>query len=76
MIVAGVAATGTDMAFFGATHALVMNAVLVAVHLLAVIVRRGHNDVARLRRSVLYYGLTLLLLAGVAWWRPWRRLLE
>jgi len=31
------------MAFFGATHALVMNAVLVAVHLLAVIVRRGHT---------------------------------
>jgi hypothetical protein len=73
----GVAATGTDMAFFGTTHALVMIAVLVAVHLSAVIVRRGYNDAARVRRSVLCYGLTLvLLLAGVPWWRPWLRLLE
>src|SRR5665213_4432425 len=71
----GAAPSGTDMAFFGATHALIMIAVLFAVHLSAVFVRRGRNDAARLRRSVLCYGLTLLLLlAGVPCWRPWLRL--
>jgi hypothetical protein len=75
MSVNGVAPRGTDMQFFGATHALIMIGVLFAVHLSAVFVRRGHNDAARLRRSVLCYGLTLLLLlAGVPWWRPWLRL--
>ena len=75
MRINGAAPPGTDIAFFGTTHALVMIGVLVAVHVSAVIVRRGHNDAARLRRSALCYGLTLLiLLAGVPWWRPWLRL--
>ena len=75
MRINGAAPRGTDLAFIGSTHALIMIAVLVAVHVSAVIVRRGHNDAARLRRSVLCYGLTLLvLLAGVPWWRPWLRL--
>jgi hypothetical protein len=71
----GATPRGTELAFIGSTHALIMIAVLVAVHLSAVIVRRGANDAARLRRSVLCYGLTLLLLlTGVPWWRPWLRL--
>jgi hypothetical protein len=75
MRINGTASSGTDMGFIGTTHALIMVAVLVAVHLSAVIVRRGHDDTARLRRSVLCYGLTLLLLLiAVPWWRPWLRL--
>lgn len=75
MRIDGAAPRGSDIAFIGTTHALVMIAVLVAVHLSGVIVRRGRNDSARLRRGVLCYGLTLLmLLAGVPWWRPWLRL--
>jgi hypothetical protein len=75
MSVNAAASRGTDMRFFGVTHAVIMLAVLFAVHLSAVFVRRGHNDAGRLRRSVLCYGLTLLLLlVGVPWWRPWLRL--
>ena len=75
MRINGAAASGTDMAFIGTTHALIMVAVLVAVHLSAVIVRRGRDDAARLRRSALCYGLTLLLLlVAIPWWRPWLRL--
>jgi hypothetical protein len=75
MSVNGAAPAGTDMAFIGSTHALAMVGVLFAVHLSAVFARRGRDDAARVRRSVLCYGLTLaLLLAAVPWWRPWLRL--
>jgi hypothetical protein len=65
---------GSEMHFFSVTHVQIMAAVLVGVHLSAVIIRRGHGGIARLRRNVLCYGLTLaLLLFGVPWWRPlWR----
>jgi len=75
MRINGAAPSGTDMAFIGTTHALSMIAVLIAVHLSAVIVRRGRDDTARLRRSALCYGFTLLLLLiAIPWWRPWLRL--
>src|ERR1022692_399691 len=40
MSINGAAPRGTDMQFFGAPHALIMIAVLFAVHLSAVLVRR------------------------------------
>jgi hypothetical protein len=75
MSVNGAAPVRSDMQFIGVTHALIMLGILVAVHLSAVIIRRGAGDHQRLRRSALCYGVTLaILLAGVPWWRPWWRL--
>lgn len=66
---------GSEMHFFSATHVQIMAAVLVCVHLSAAIVRRAAGSSARLRRTVICYGLSLaLLLLGVPWWRPWLRL--
>jgi hypothetical protein len=71
----GAANTGGETMFFAVTHAAVMGAAFVCVHIAAVMVRRGRGDVARRRRAALLYGLTLgLILVGIPWWRPWIRL--
>jgi hypothetical protein len=47
---------------------------LLAVHVSAVIIRKGSGDTARQRRAAVCYGLTLMiLLSGIPWWRPWLR---
>lgn len=66
---------GSELRYFGALHALIMAAVLIDVHVSAVFIRRAAGDAARYRRSVLLYGITLvLLIAGIPWWRPLLRL--
>jgi hypothetical protein len=71
----GAANSGSEANFFAATHAAVMGAAFICVHIAAVMVRRGRDDVARRRRAALGYGITLgLILAGIPWWRPWIRL--
>ena len=68
-------AAGSDMQFFALRHALIMTFTLVAVHVSAVIVRRGRDDATRQRRAALCYGITLLILmSAIPWWRPWLRL--
>jgi hypothetical protein len=65
---------GSDLHFFYSVHPQVMMGVFIAVHVAAVIVRRGRSDVAHQRRAIIFYGLTLLfLLGGIPWWRPWLR---
>jgi hypothetical protein len=71
----GEGSAASDLNFFSARHGGVMLLVLVAVHLSAVVVRRGGDDASRQRRAALCYGLTwLLLCSAIPWWRPWLRL--
>jgi hypothetical protein len=65
---------GSELRFFGVYHGLIMTAAFLDVHVSAVIVRRGKDDPAKLRRSALLYGQTLLVIAcAIPWWRPWFR---
>jgi len=73
--VAGDLGPGSDVHFFAARHALIMTCAFISVHAAAVLVRRTTGDVAKHRRALPLYGLTLLLvLAGIPWWRPLARL--
>lgn len=72
---AGEGTASSDLSFFSTRHGLVMMLVLIAVHVSAVVIRRGRNDSSRQRRAVVCYGLTwLLLCSAIPWWRPWLRL--
>jgi len=65
---------GSDAHFFASVHPAIMLCAFVAVHIASVLVRRAHSDAAHLRRAVIFYGLTLLIIfAGIPWWRPWLR---
>jgi hypothetical protein len=69
-----VATSPSEVRFFAIEHISIMVLTLLAVHLSAVIIRKGRGDAARQRRAVMCYGLTLLiLLSGIPWWRPWLR---
>jgi hypothetical protein len=64
-----------DQIYFSTRHGVVMMLVLIAVHLSAVLIRRGRDDASRQRRAALCYALTwLLLCSAIPWWRPWLRL--
>jgi hypothetical protein len=66
---------GSDLTFFGVYHGLIMTLAFVDVHVSAVVIRRAKTDAARLRRSLYFYGQTLLLiLCTIPWWRPLLRL--
>ena len=72
---AGEGSASSDLNFFSTRHAVVMLLVLIAVHLSAVLIRRGRDDASRQRRAAVCYGLTwLLLCSAIPWWRPWLRL--
>ncbi len=62
---------GSDLAFFGVYHGLIMTIAFLDVHVSAVLIRRAKTDAARQRRSIFLYGQTLLLiLLTIPWWRP------
>jgi hypothetical protein len=65
---------GSEAHFFAVLHPVIMVAALIAVHISSVVVRRGRTDVARQRRSIICYCITLsFITAGLPWWRPWLR---
>jgi hypothetical protein len=65
---------GSQAYFFVRVHPAIMIVAFIAVHVSAVLVRRGRSDAARQRRAIIFYGVTLLIvLAGVPWQRPWLR---
>lgn len=64
-----------EIRFFVAEHLLLMLLAVVAAHVGTVQARKEGDDVARYRRSAIWYGLSLLLmLGGMPWWRPLVRL--
>jgi hypothetical protein len=64
----------SELRFFGLYHGLIMGAAFLDVHVSAAIIRRGRTEAARNRRSLIFYGQTLLvILAAIPWWRPWVR---
>jgi hypothetical protein len=66
---------GSDLAFFGVYHGLIMTVAFLDVHVSAVLIRRAKTDTARQRRSVFLYGQTLLLIVvAIPWWRPLLRI--
>lgn len=66
---------GSELRFFGIYHGLIMGVAFLDVHLSAAIIRRGRTETAKYRRSLIFYGQTLLLiLAAIPWWRPWGRI--
>ena len=72
---AGSLQAGSAQHFVGLTHALVMVAAIVLVHVAAVLVRKAGNDVTRHRLALGLYGPALLIIiAGTPWWRPLLRL--
>lgn len=69
-----VASSPSELRFFAVEHVSIMVLALLAVHVSAVIIRKGSGDTARQRRAAVCYGLTLMiLLSGIPWWRPWLR---
>jgi hypothetical protein len=60
----------SDAQFFSVVHPAIMTASFIGVHVSSVIIRRGRNDTSRHRRSIMFYGVLLLLvLCGLPWWR-------
>ena len=65
---------GSQAHYFVSVHPAFMIVAFIAVHISAVLIRRGRSDAAHQRRAVILYGLTLLIvLVGIPWWRPWLR---
>jgi hypothetical protein len=61
----------SDAHFFSVVHPAIMIACFIGVHVSSVMIRRGRNDASRHRRSIMFYGVVLLLmLPGIPWWRP------
>ena len=61
----------SDAQFFSVVHPVIMMAAFIGVHVSSVFIHRGRNDASRHRRSIMFYGvLLLLLLSGTPWWRP------
>ncbi|MHB1225124.1 MAG: hypothetical protein ACYC2G_13945 [Gemmatimonadaceae bacterium] len=64
-----------EIRFFVAEHAVFMVLALVAAHMGKVLAPKGATDTLKYRRAAIWYGLaTLLMLAGMPWWRPLFRL--
>jgi hypothetical protein len=60
----------SDAQFFSVVHPAIMMAAFIGVHVSSVIVRLGRNDASRHRRSIMFYGVLLLLvLYGIPWGR-------
>jgi hypothetical protein len=67
--------TDSQAYYFSVIHPLIMLAAFIAVHIAAVLVRRGRSEMAYARRAMIFCGVTwLLVLAGIPWWRPWMRI--
>jgi hypothetical protein len=65
----------SELRFFGVYHGLIMTLAFVDVHVSAVLIRRGSDDAAKHRRSIVLYGQTLfIILCTIPWWRPLLRL--
>ena len=61
----------SDAQFFSVVHPAIMMASFIGVHVSSVMIRRGRTDASRHRRSIMFYGVLLLLvLSGMPWWRP------
>lgn len=61
----------SDAEFFSVVHPAIMTAAFIGVHVSSVMIRRGRSDASRYRRSIMFYGVMLLLvLFGTPWWRP------
>jgi hypothetical protein len=59
-----------QLRFFAVEHMTIMLAALVLVHLGAVKSRRAISDAAACKTSLLWYGLSfLLVVVGIPWWR-------
>lgn len=70
------AAMGTrEIRFFVAEHLVFMVLALIVAHIGKVVAPKAATDALKYRRAFLWYGLsTLLILAGMPWWRPMFRL--
>jgi hypothetical protein len=65
----------SELRFFGVYHGLIMTVAFVDVHVSAVFIRRGRDDAAKHRRSIVMYGQTLIIIVcTIPWWRPLFRL--
>jgi hypothetical protein len=61
----------SDVEFFAVVHPVIMMASFIGVHVSSVLIRRGRSDASRHRRSIMFYGVMLLLvMSGTPWWRP------
>jgi hypothetical protein len=57
--------------FFFVEHLLLMVLAVAAAHVGSVAARRAPDDATRYRRTLLWFGLSLLLvLIAILWWRP------
>jgi hypothetical protein len=62
--------SNSDAQFFSVVHPVIMMASFIGVHVSSMMIRRGRNDASRHRRSIMFYGVVLLLvLYGIPWWR-------
>lgn len=64
-----------EIRFFVAEHAVFMVLALVAAHVGKVVAPKARTDAGKYRRAAAWYGVaTILILAGMPWWRPMFRL--
>ncbi len=71
----GAAMKEGQIRFFVAEHLVFMVVALVLAHMGKVLAPKAATDARKYRRAFIWYGLaTLLILAGMPWWRPMFRL--
>ncbi len=71
----GAAMRDSELRYWGVEHIALMIVALVLAHVGRSIARRAPDDIEKHKRTLIFYGLSvLIILLAIPWWRPLLRL--